>query len=84
MFVEMTEPQIAEIREALEAQDFEDLKELGHSLKGAACSDCAPALGDFASELQDEAEANRTVDEIVSNIEKEFARVKSAVYTLKV
>lgn len=84
MFVEMTEPQIGEIREALEAQDFEDLKELGHSLKGAARSACAPALGDFASELQDEAEANRTVDEIVSNIEKEFARVKSAVYALKV
>ncbi len=84
MFVEMTEPQIAEIREALEAQDFEDLQELGHSLKGAARSACAPALGDFASELQDEAEANRTVDEIVSNIEKEFARVKSAVYALKV
>ena len=83
MFVEMTEPQIAEIKEALAARDMHDLKELGHSLKGAARSACCPVLGDHAAALQNEAEAGNDVSGIVADIEKEFERVRTEVSALK-
>ncbi len=84
MFVEMTEPEIKAIGEALAANDYDDLKELGHSLKGAARSACCPVLGDYASLLQDEAEAKNPVDEIVANIKIEFERVREEIKNLKV
>ena len=83
MFVDMTTPQITKIKAALQENDFQDLKELGHSLKGAARSACCNVLGDIAARLQDEAEAQRPVDQIVADIVEEFKRVKNEIENLK-
>lgn len=83
MFIEMTEPEIDAISEALAAKDYKDLRDLGHSLKGAARSACCPLLGDYAAQLQDEAEAQKPVDDIVANIQAEFERVREEIKALK-
>lgn len=83
MFVEMTEPQIAGIRDAFEANDYDELTELGHSLKGAARSACCPVLGNLASALQDGANAKNDVTDLVAKIEAEFERVRTEITALK-
>ncbi|MCB9982534.1 MAG: response regulator [Rhodospirillales bacterium] len=83
MFVDMTRPQIGKIEEALSAGDFTALRELGHSLKGAARSACCNVLGDLAARLQDDAEAQKPVGALVDDIVKEFARVETEVSGLK-
>ncbi len=83
MFVEMTEPQIAEIRDAFEANDYDELTELGHSLKGAARSACCPVLGNLASALQDDANAKNDVTDLVTKIEAEFEHVRTEITALK-
>lgn len=83
MFVDMTAPTIEKIQQALSDQNFHDLKELGHSLKGGARSACCPVLGDLAARLQDEAETQKPVDDLVGQIVVEFDRVKTEIKTLK-
>ncbi|MEZ5814889.1 MAG: ATP-binding protein [Alphaproteobacteria bacterium] len=79
MFVQMTSPQIERIQAALTDGDFHALKELGHSLKGAARSACCNVLGDLAARLQDDAAAQRPVDALVGEIAEEFQRVEDEV-----
>lgn len=83
MFIEMTKPQIDKIEAALAAHDHKDLKELGHSLKGAARSACCPVLGDLAAKLQDDAAAKQDVSALVAEIAEEFKRVEKEVGALK-
>ena len=83
MFIEMTQPQIESIKTALEANDYSELKELGHSLKGAARSACCPVLGDLAGRLQNDAEARNPVEDLVHDIEEEFKRVEDEVKAMK-
>ncbi len=79
MFIDMTRPQIEKIEQALKDNDFHELKELGHSLKGGARSACCNVLGDFAAQLQDNAEAQKPVDEVVASIVEEFKRVEDEI-----
>lgn len=72
MFVQMTESLIQQINEE---QDFHQLSELGHSLKGAARSACCVHLGDLASSLQDRATQNKPCDGLIRTINREFKRV---------
>jgi signal transduction histidine kinase/DNA-binding response OmpR family regulator/HPt (histidine-containing phosphotransfer) domain-containing protein len=84
MFVDMTAPLIAHIGEAWSKRDFHDLKEAAHSLKGGARSACCNVLGDIASQLQDDAgEKKPGCGDLVEQIGREFARVRSAVEKLK-
>lgn len=83
MFVEMTEPIIAELQQAKTAKDFHDLQELAHSLKGGARSACCNVLGDIAARLQERSEADEFAPELVDAIEAEFARVRAEVAGLK-
>jgi two-component system, sensor histidine kinase and response regulator len=83
MFADMTAPLIAKIEAAQKAGNFHDLKEAGHSLKGAARSACCTVLGDLAAKLQDDAEKNIPSGPLVADIVKEFARVKAEIKTLK-
>jgi two-component system sensor histidine kinase/response regulator len=82
MFVDMTQSIIDQLVPALAMQDYAQLAELGHSLKGGARSACCTKLGDLASDLQDEAEAKRHVDEIVEGIIEEFKNVESEIKAL--
>lgn len=82
MFAEMTEPIIEKIRNAQNDNNFHDLAEAAHSLKGAARSACANVLGDFAAELQDESEDKKERSDLVTKISEEFDRVKEEIKNL--
>jgi CheY-like chemotaxis protein len=82
MFVDMTAPLIGKIREAHTHKDAHELSEAAHSLKGAARSACCNVLGDLASKLQDAAEDGKLGDDLIPQIEAEFARVKAEVAAL--
>lgn len=85
MFADMTVPIIERLRTARDHKDMHELREAGHSLKGAARSACCNVLGDIASRLQDDAEAQKEgCERIVDEIETEFARVREAIAALKV
>ena len=83
MFLKLTQPLIEKFRPALEAGNYHDLAELGHSLKGSARSACCPKLGQLASDLQDKAEKKEPVSELVEAIITEFENVKTEVETLE-
>jgi len=84
IFVQMTEPQIDKINAAYDAMDKHLLKELGHSLKGAARSACCPRLGDLAAELQDKGQHGHDIPAaLIKDISVEFTRVKEAVAALQ-
>jgi len=78
MFVEMTEPMIKKI-ETTAPDDFNALKELAHSLKGAARSACAVMLGDIAANLQIKAEEKTPSPELIREISEEFENVRNEV-----
>lgn len=82
MFVEMTQPLVADLRAKHEASDTPAVAEVAHSLKGAARSACCNALGDLAAKLQDAAEKNDYDAELVDQIDTEFKRVKQEVEAL--
>lgn len=83
MFIDMTAPQIGKIKEAQAQGDLRSLKELGHSLKGAARSACCNVLGDLAAELQQASEDQKLVPQVVLQIEAEFARARMAIGALQ-
>ena len=83
MFSDMTAPLIARLQKAQDQNDFHDLKEAAHSLKGAARSACCNILGDMASELQERAERKKPSAELVQEIVAEFARAEAEIKTLK-
>jgi CheY-like chemotaxis protein len=82
MFVEMTIPLIERIQTAYTHQDYHDLKEAAHSLKGGARSACCNVLGDLAAKLQNALDNHEACDELVNNIVTEFGRVRKAVKEL--
>lgn len=82
MFVEMTEPLLAKLMTAAATGDQSALKETAHSLKGAARSACAVALGDLAAKLQDDAQEKRGTVKQAEDIWAEFTRVKREIEKL--
>jgi len=82
MFVDMTKPLVAKIKEAFEQNDHNALAESAHSLKGAARSACCPLLGDLAAEVQDKAEDNQDCSALIPQIEAEFERVRLEIASL--
>ncbi len=83
MFIDMTAPQIEALKEAQSNGDLHRLKELAHSLKGAARSACCNVLGDIAAELQQASEDQKPSPQLVTQIEAEFARARAAIQNLK-
>ncbi len=82
IFIEMTEPLLAAMKEALDNNDLHGLRETAHSLKGSARSACACVLGDIAAELQDSAEAGKPCGDLVARALNEFQRVREEVSSL--
>lgn len=74
LFVEMSEPLIANLQTALKDDDREEMLEIGHSLKGSARMACANRMGDLCGELQDNAKTNTA--------EENKALVKAIVQSL--
>lgn len=83
MFTEMSAPLIDRLEEAQKAQDYPDLKEAAHSLKGAARSACANILGDIAAQIQDDADAAKDCTKLVDEARSEFKRVQKEIESLK-
>lgn len=84
MFIDMTEPLMARLREADAQKNTLDLREAAHSLKGAARSACANILGNIASAIQDNAETDKPIGDLVKDADAEFERVKDAIKNLRV
>lgn len=82
MFIDMTVPQIEALKEAQAHNDMHRLRELAHSLKGAARSACCNVLGDIAAELQQASEDKRPAPHLVPQIEAEFERARVAIKNL--
>ncbi len=84
LFIEMTESLIERIKNAHQHEDFNDLKEAAHSLKGGARSACCNILGDIAGQLQDDAaEQKPSCGTLVEDIAREFERAQEAIKNLK-
>lgn len=83
MFIDLTRPLIERIRKAQQHNDYHDLKEAAHSLKGAARSACCNILGDLAARLQKDAEQGKDSSQLVLNISNEFARAEKEIRTLR-
>ena len=82
LFVDMTQPLIKRIGEAMEHNDLQELREGGHSLKGAARSACLNDLGEAAAQLQTEAENNGQCGPIVKRVFEEFERAQDEIAAL--
>lgn len=83
MFIDMTAPLIRRIQAAQERNDFDDLKEAAHSLKGAARSACCNTLGNLASDLQDNSERQKPRPDLTGQIVAEFTRAENEIKTLR-
>ncbi len=83
LFVDMTAPQIAAMKEAEAHKDGPHLRELAHSLKGSARSAGCNVLGDIAATLQKACEENRSYEGLVGRIDAEFARAAREIKALK-
>lgn len=83
MFIDMTAPQIDKLKEAQQARDMKRVKDIAHSLKGAARSACCNVLGDLAAALQQACEDKRPTASLISAIETEFDRASQAIRALE-
>jgi len=80
MFVDMTRPLIDDLQTAFDAQNTNQLKEMAHSLKGAARSAAANQLGDYANQLQRACEENQPItNDFITQITHEFTRVEQEI-----
>jgi two-component system sensor histidine kinase/response regulator len=82
MFIDMTAPLISRIHEAAENDDIHDLHEAAHSLKGAARSACLNRLGEIASKIQTRAERSESCDDLMPQLEEEFANAREEIQAL--
>lgn len=84
MFIEMTAPEIDKLEKAFPRNDFHELAEAGHSLKGAARSVCCDRLGDLTAELQESAEKRVPIAlELIEAIRTEFDLIATEVRNLR-
>ncbi len=83
MFIDMTTPLIKKAQQAQADEQYYDLMEAGHSLKGAAYSASCITLGHLAERLQDDAEKSIPSQALVDDIGREFERVKMEIKALK-
>jgi two-component system sensor histidine kinase/response regulator len=85
LFEEMTRPLLEGLMEAFKRGDWKDLKEISHSLKGAARSAGALPLGNIAAVIQDKIEAgDKPSLEEIRQVEEEFQRVCEAIRAMRV
>jgi two-component system, sensor histidine kinase and response regulator len=77
MFIDMSGPQIAEMEAAFAAKDWQKLKGIAHSLKGAARSACCPQLGDVAEAIQTHSASGFVANDVMSGLVPAFDNVKT-------
>ncbi len=82
LFIDMTRPTIEGIDAALNKEDKNALRELAHSLKGAARSACLNELGAAAAALQDAAEQGSDCIPPARAIRGHFAKAEQEIQLL--
>ena len=83
-FIRMTRPDMEKIAAAFARNDQLRVKEIAHSLKGAARSACCMELGQVAAEIQDLGDKGLPVTpEMMSALEASFARAEEAIAALR-
>ncbi|MBE2192242.1 MAG: response regulator [Alphaproteobacteria bacterium] len=82
-FPKMMLPLIETMKKVNESGDYVALKEVAHSLKGAARSAGAMALGNLAAELQTKAESGERDAGLCVKISQEFSLVVRDIASLK-
>ena len=76
---------IEKIEKAFVTNNIHELKELAHSLKGAARSACCPHLGQIASDIQDKTERSQILDtDLIASLRSEFDRATAEIRALKI
>lgn len=82
MFIRMSTPQIADMHKAFAERDLIKLKNIAHSLKGAARSACCVELGNIAEVVQLHATNAIITDEDMQNLQSCFDRAAQVSETL--
>ena len=84
MFIDLTAPMIGKMQEMVDHDDYQELRNVAHSLKGSARSACCMPLGDLAAQLQDDAdERKESCAMLVEQIAVEFERAADAIKSLQ-
>lgn len=82
MFIRMSTPHITQMKDAFAARDLIKLKNIAHSLKGAARSACCNELGDVAEMVQLHATNAIITDEDMQALQDSFDRTTYVVGNL--
>jgi signal transduction histidine kinase/CheY-like chemotaxis protein/HPt (histidine-containing phosphotransfer) domain-containing protein len=83
MFIAMTAPLLDDLEAAFASNNTHQLKELGHSIKGAARSACCMALGEAAADIQDSIEHNKAVTaDMVAAVRAEYQTAEQEILAI--
>ncbi len=82
LFIDMTRPLVDQLKITSSAKDHNAIKEVAHSLKGAARSACLNKLGDIAAQIQNDAESGMLDQDLISKAEAEFIRADKEISSL--
>ena len=82
MFLADNGERVRALRGAVDAQDLEQTRRLGHAIAGSAATAGALTLSGMARDIESQAHAGRLPDaEAVAGMEAEFSRVDALVRT---
>lgn len=84
MFIRMSTPHVAQMQEAFDNRELIKLKNIAHSLKGAARSACCVELGNIAENVQLHATNAIVTDEDMQQLQDCFKRTAEMAETLTV
>ena len=82
MFIQISTPQVAQMREMHKNGDWIGIKNAAHSLKGAARSACCMQLGDVAEDIQKSGAMSNVTPFQMQQLDAAFAKACDAVAAL--
>jgi HPt (histidine-containing phosphotransfer) domain-containing protein len=84
VFVVDSEPKILALKQAVAVKDFDSLREISHSFKGASGNLSALALSDLCfkiEKLSSEGE-HAGIEEVIAQVEQEYRAVKAILQSM--
>jgi len=84
LYLEDTPPRIVSLREAVGRTDVDEIKSIAHAMKGSSANIGALRMSALCAELesQDSSKDESAMDELATEIEREFARAREALLSL--
>jgi two-component system sensor histidine kinase/response regulator len=83
MFIQISIPQIAEMQRYYDEKQWTGLKNMAHSLKGAARSACCLQLGQVAEKIQNLSENGQVDDHCMQQLQVAFEKAGTEVHDLE-